>query len=160
MRVASLSTLIPHAGAMRLLHDVVRWDTDSIECRATSHRDPDNPLRIDDRLPALAGVEYGAQAMAIHGALLAAGLSSGPTPGQALPAACAPPAAPAIGMLVAAHDVVCHVARLDDVGAEITVYATRLLGSARQGVYEFVLAAPGVALLRGRASVMLSLEPP
>lgn len=142
MLVSELGPLIPHAGRMRLLHDVRQWDDTRIECRATSHRDPGNPLRIGDALPALVGVEYGAQAMAIHGALVGAG---GPV---------------SVGMLVAAHDVICPVERLDDIASDLVVTATRVLGSARQVVYEFALAADGRELVRGRASVMLSVDTP
>lgn len=156
MLVAELGPLIPHAGTMRLLHDVVSWDTESIECRAISHRDPANPLRLDGRLPAIAGLEYGAQAMAIHGALVATGAVSGAVTGAAAGAA----APPAIGLLVAAHEVVCSVERLDDVATDLTVRATRVIGSARQVVYEFTVAAPDRTLVSGRASVMLSVDPP
>ena len=39
--------------------------------RASSHRAADNPLRAHGRLGAACGIEYAAQAMAVHGALLA-----------------------------------------------------------------------------------------
>jgi predicted hotdog family 3-hydroxylacyl-ACP dehydratase len=57
---------------MCLLDGVLEWDAQHIVCRASSHRDPANPLRVADTRPAACGIEYGAQAMAVHGALLAA----------------------------------------------------------------------------------------
>ena len=39
---------------------------------APRHRDPDNPLRAHGRLGAVCGIEYAAQAMAVHGALAGA----------------------------------------------------------------------------------------
>ncbi len=63
---------LPHAGRMCLLDRLEAWDGDSITCFATSHRDAHNPLRRAGRLPAVAGVEYAAQAMALHGNLLSA----------------------------------------------------------------------------------------
>ena len=56
---------------MCLLDAVLDWDDARITCRATSHADPANPLRADGRLGAANGIEYAAQAMAVHGALLA-----------------------------------------------------------------------------------------
>lgn len=70
---AQILALVPHAGGMCLLDRVERWDAESIACRTTSHLRPDNPLRADDRLPIEAGIEYAAQAMAVHGGLTAAG---------------------------------------------------------------------------------------
>src|ERR1700688_310528 len=66
---AELSRLIPHAGAMCLLERVSFWNERSIQCVAVSHRDPSNPLATDGHLGAACGVEYAAQAMAVHGGL-------------------------------------------------------------------------------------------
>lgn len=63
--------LIPHSGNMCLLDKVMSWDEEKIHCCALSHRDPDNPLRRDGHLSTVNLIEYGAQAMAVHGALLA-----------------------------------------------------------------------------------------
>jgi len=53
--------MIPHAGAMHLLDGVLFWDADRIRCLSRSHRDRQNPLRMDGRLSALGGIEYAAQ---------------------------------------------------------------------------------------------------
>src|SRR6185436_4156135 len=66
-----IARLVPQAGAMCLLDEIVSFDERAIVCRASSHRSPGNPLRCDGRLSAFAGIEYGAQAMAVHGALQA-----------------------------------------------------------------------------------------
>ena len=65
-----ISQRIPHQGTMCLLDRVVDWSDSRIACAATSHAAPANPLRADGRLGAANGIEYAAQAMAIHGALL------------------------------------------------------------------------------------------
>jgi predicted hotdog family 3-hydroxylacyl-ACP dehydratase len=138
--IESIEHLLPHAGSMRMIAAVVRWDADEIECTARSHRDPDNPLRLGAALPSVCGLEYGAQAMAIHGALVA-GLA----------------ARPQVGLLVAAHELAWRVARLDTVPGDLTVWARRLLGSAQQVAYEFAVRAGQLPLVSGRASVMLSV---
>ena len=63
--------LIPHRDAMSLLDTVIAWDDDSIELTTQSHRSAENPLRSDGLLRAVHLCEYGAQAMAVHGGLLA-----------------------------------------------------------------------------------------
>jgi len=66
-----IEKLIPHAGAMCLLDEVIQWDDKNISCISRTHLDINNPLREVDYLPIYALIEYGAQAMAIHGGLLA-----------------------------------------------------------------------------------------
>jgi len=132
--------LLPHAGAMRMIASVVRWSDEDIECVAHSHRDPANPLRVDGTLPAACGLEYGAQAMAMHGALVV---------GR--------DAKPRIGLLVAAHELVWRVARLDTIAGALTIRAHRLLGSAQQVAYEFDVLEVERSLVHGRASVMLAV---
>lgn len=140
MLSANIEHLLPHVGAMRMIAAVLRWSDEDIECVAHSHRDPANPLRIDGTLPAVCGLEYGAQAMALHGALVV---------GR--------DAKPRVGLLVAAHELVWRVARLDTIGGELIVRARRLLGSANQVAYEFDVLDIERSLVHGRASVMLDV---
>lgn len=65
----AISRLIPHDGAMCLLARVTAHDGVSIACEAVSHIDLANPLRNASGLPASAGIEYAAQAIALHAAL-------------------------------------------------------------------------------------------
>jgi predicted hotdog family 3-hydroxylacyl-ACP dehydratase len=129
--------LIPHRGAMSLLAEVVRFDEESITCRAVSHRDPAHPLREHGILPALCAIEYAAQAMAVHGALTE-------------------PRAPQAGMLAAVRDVALNVERLDDVADDLTLTARRLIGGQHRILYDFVVQAGEKELLRGRAAVVLA----
>jgi len=130
----AIARLIPHQGAMCLLDRVVSCDAERIVCVAESHRDPGNPLRRDGVLPAIAGVEYAAQAMALHGAL------TGGSP--------QPP-----GFLTALRDVVLAVERLDEAAA-LEVAAVALAREARGFIYRFEVASGGT-LLAGRATVMV-----
>ena len=130
--------LIPHRDAMCLLDSVVAWDDSSIHVRAASHRDADNPLRSDGILRSVHLCEYGAQAMAIHGGLLAQ------RDGRA--------AAP--GLLVSLRAVKLHVARIDDLPGELDVYAQKLLDSGSSWQYEFRVEHRAHALAQGRAAVI------
>ena len=63
--------LIPHQESMCLLDEVVSWTAAMITCRSQTHLAHDNPLRRDGELNAVNGIEYGLQAAALHGALVA-----------------------------------------------------------------------------------------
>ena len=132
--------LIPHAGAMCLLDRVEAWDATRIRCRSDSHQRGDNPLRHAGRLRAICGVEYAAQAMALHGALCAGGR-------------------PRAGLLVSLRDVICAVAELDEEPGELIVEAERLLGDEDRMIYAFRLHSAERELLRGRATVVLDAAP-
>ena len=135
---AWIAAHIPHQGSMCLLDAVLDWSENAISCRAISHRDPANPLRADGRLGAANGIEYAAQAMAIHGALLAG--EDGP---------------PRQGYLTSVRGVTLHVTRLDDLPEALTVQAERLSGDANNILYQFSLSHAGRCLLEGRAAVVL-----
>ena len=123
---------------MCLLDAVKAWSDSAITCRASSHTDPANPLRAEGRLGAANGIEYAAQAMAIHGALIAGD-----------------DAAPRQGYLTSVRSVSLHVARLDDLPGELDVQAERLSGDANNILYQFSLSHAGRCLLEGRAAVVL-----
>lgn len=141
MTKAEIAGLIPHAGAMCLLDGVLAWDEQRVRCVAHSHRDAANPLRLDARLDAIAGVEYAAQAMAVHGALTGAAAQR-----------------PRAGYLAALRDVVCRVSRLDDVDDDLIIEAERVMGDARSAVYRFAVGTAAQPLLTGRATVVLQAE--
>ena len=136
---AWIANHIPHQGSMCLLDNVTSWSEQAVCCRASSHRALDNPLRSDERLAAACGIEYAAQAMAIHGALTA------------------PPNNPRakVGYLVSVRGTRLLTARLDDITADLDITATCTLRSGDNVLYAFSVAAAGRTLLEGRATVVL-----
>ena len=128
---------------MCLLDSVVAWDRQRIQCRASSHRTADNPLRAHGRLGAACGIEYAAQAMAVHGALLAPADSTGAR----------------AGVLVSVRATQLHVPRLDDIAADLLVEATCVTRSENNVLYQFSIRAAGRLLLEGRAAVVLNATP-
>ena len=140
-RVA-IAARIPHQGSMCLLDAVLAWDSGQIHCRASSHRQPDNPLRAAERLGAACGIEYAAQAMAVHGVLLA-------------PAG----APPRPGYLASVRSVQLAVDRLDDLPQDLDIVAERLSGDEHNILYHFRVEHAGNLLLSGRAAVMLVAQP-
>ena len=136
MNADDIAKLIPQQGRMCLLEGVERWDANAIRCFSGTHRDPRNPLRARGRLPAVCGIEYAAQAMALHGAL------SG-----------APAGRPAAGYLASVRDLVCSVERLDGTASELVVEAEKWMADERHAIYRFALWLDGSRVVSGRAAV-------
>jgi predicted hotdog family 3-hydroxylacyl-ACP dehydratase len=135
-----IASHIAHQGSMCLLEQVMSWDAQNILCRSISHRAEDNPLRAHGRLGAACAIEYAAQAIAVHGALLQ------------------PPcgAKPAFGLLASAREVELLVTRLDDLACDVSVSAQRLHSDERGALYSFALHAGQSLLVRGRVSLLLN----
>jgi len=138
-----IAARIPHQGNMCLLDTVAEWSDTHIVCRATGHTDPAHPLRAAGRLGAASGIEYAAQAMAVHGALVA-GVD----------------AAPRQGYLTSVRGATLHADRLDDLAGPLDVRAERLSGDARNVLYGFSVHHAGRCLLEGRAAVVLDADSP
>lgn len=134
--------LIPHAGAMCLIDRIESWDASTIRCSASSHRRSDHPLAEDGILHAVCGIEYAAQAAALHGGLLAEQAG-----GRAAP-----------GWLAAVRGVRLHRKRLDDLGDDLTITAESDWADAGGLIYEFEITAGDIRVLDGRLTVMLRPE--
>ena len=124
---------------MCLIDEVLDWSAADILCRTASHRLASNPLRTADRLRAECGIEYAAQAMAIHGVLNAASHS----------------ASPAAGMLASVRGVTLHVDRLDNIADDLLIRGTRISGDATALLYDFSISRESTTLLSGRATILL-----
>ena len=133
-----IRALVPHAGAMCLLEQVLHWDESSITCQTGNHRDPAHPLRRAEGLSALHLIEYCAQSMALHRGLVSE------SKGEVAPR----------GWLVAARDFRLAVARLDELSGPMTVTARELLYYEGGTQYEVAAEADGLALGGGRISVV------
>lgn len=134
-----LCSLIPHAGAMCLLDGVLEWDDETIVCTTRSHRDAANPLRREGRLACVHLLEYGAQAMAVHGGLLAR------RHGGRIGA----------GFVAALHDVSLHRAFVDEVLEPLMVRAHKLAISSECLMYRFNVASGGQTLAAARATIFV-----
>ncbi|GAA0571460.1 hypothetical protein GCM10009416_07600 [Craurococcus roseus] len=134
----AIARLVPHGGAMCLLDRALAWDADSIACEADGHRDPANPLRRDGRLPAVCGVEYALQAMALHGALAAGGTAQ------------------PMGYLSSLRDVSLGGAeRLDTLAGPLGIRARALAAETGGFIYRFEVENRGRILLAGQAAIIL-----
>ena len=146
---ADIARRIPHQGRMCLLDTVTVWDSEQIHCQTHSHQAPDHPLRAYGRLGAACGVEYAAQAMAVHGTLVAENLFLDSTDS----------AFSRVGYLASLRSLTLYVDRLDTVAGPLTISAQRISADASTVLYSFTVQAsgPGGAktLLAGRAAVVL-----
>jgi predicted hotdog family 3-hydroxylacyl-ACP dehydratase len=135
---ARILELIPHQGTMCLLDEVTAWSDATITCRARSHLSPNNPLRRSGDLNVLCGIEYGLQAAALHGALLAGGSQTA-------------------GYLAALRSVEFLAERLDDPSLGALEVSARLeLRDIGGLLYGFRLrSGDGADLVTGRAAIVL-----
>lgn len=131
--------LIPHAGAMCLLDEVLEWDAMRLHARSATHQHADNPLRADGMLHAVNLCEYAAQAMAVHGALREREAGG----------------AARRGFLVALREVALHVERIDDLPGRLQVHVECLIALPDSLQYAFRVEHRGALLAAGRAAVML-----
>ena len=131
---SQIESRVPHAGAMCLLDSVQHWDAETIVCQAAAPTAA-HPLARSQAVPALAAIEYAAQAAAVHGSLLDATDS------------------PREGMLAKLSDVELCAATLDEAGGAITVRAEMLSRVANGCMYAFEVSDQRACVARGRLLV-------
>jgi len=135
---ADIAALIPHQGGMCLLEDVIEWDDARIVLSTSTHRSVDNPLHVDGKLRAVHLCEYGAQAMAVHGALKAA-------PGRAPP-----------GMFVSLRSVTFAREYIHDLAGPLRIEALCLQATESSQQYSFRITHDDQLVAEGRAAVLLT----
>ena len=137
---------IPHQGGMCLLDEVLQWSATRVQCRSSTHRNPANPLRAHDRLAAVCGIEYAAQAMAVHGALIASRITASPKN------------APVGGYLASVRNVTLFATRLDDIETDLLATAELVTGDERSVLYDFSVSGNQRVLVTGRATIVFTVN--
>ncbi len=135
---ALIAQLIPHQGAMSLLEHIASWDESNIIATSSTHRSPQHPLRENGRLRAVHLCEYGAQAAALHGGLVARAAGS----------------RAAAGYLVSLRGVSFACQRIDDLEGELQIRAELLLLDTGSWQYSFAAAHAGELLASGRLAII------
>jgi predicted hotdog family 3-hydroxylacyl-ACP dehydratase len=125
---------LPHQGRMSLLDEIAAIDDTTVRAIVRGHRDAGHPLRVGGELPAVCGIELGAQAAAAHGAAC----SGKPT---------------GAGFLASVRQVKLHVRRLDDIAGDLQVQARQLAAGGAGVLYSFSVAGNGRVLVDGRVTV-------
>jgi len=134
----AICNMLPHADSMCLLDAVESWNTQQITCSSRSHLLPNNPLRNVDRLPILALLEYGAQAMAVHGCLLAR--ASGVSLQE--------------GYLAALRDVKVAQGDLALIEDTLIIRAEKIHADSASMIYKLAIRAGAWQLASGRATAV------
>lgn len=134
-----ICSLIPHSGGMCLLDSVLDWDETDILCSTLSHRNPENPLRRNGRLASVHLLEYGAQAMAVHGGLMAR------REGRQVES----------GYLASLEDVRLHCEYLDRFDEPLKIWASRIAELPGVYKYRFMVAVNDRPLASGCAMAVL-----
>ncbi len=132
---------------MCLLDEVLDWNLSQLKCTSGAHRSLSNPLRLGHQLSAVCGVEFAAQAMAIHGALVGDALVHNQL------ANFGESAQPRHGYLMSLRQVHLNTARLDDIIDDLEIFVERIGGDAVTVMYEFRVMARTRPLLSGRAAI-------
>ena len=136
------SRYLPHSGSMCLIDEVVSIDELNINARTRSHQDKHNPLKFGDNLPAVSGIEYAAQTVALHLALIKNDNNTNDN-NQAL------------GFLAAVQNCVMHSCDLDKMTCPLDINCTQVyLDSQGGALYEFNLSAELNDILSGRLLIM------
>lgn len=137
----AIAKIIPHAGSMCLLDGVLECNAERIRCISGTHRNIDNPMRSGNKLLALCGIEYAAQAMAVHGIL--GGLID---------------KTPRAGYLVSLRDVSYKTMRLDTLQDDLIIDAEKLMGDTERIIYQFSIHTGTEKIMSGRATVVLDAD--
>ena len=135
----AICELIPHAGDMCLLEQVEDWSPDWIRCRTRCHHWPTNPLRREGQLEAINALEIAAQAVAVHGGLLASDDAGG---------------GGGVKYLAAVRDLTLEDAPLDRIAGDLVVTATCLGTQGASGVYRLQVTASDREILAAQVTVM------
>ena len=130
--------LIPHDGSMSLIERVVSFDDEAIVCESSTHLAVSNPLRSDSQLSAINAIEYGAQAMALHGAFTGANDTQ--------------------SYLVSLRHIDLQVDYLDETDAMLTVHANLQVKDDKAALYSFQVSHSGDVIVSGKLTIAYGIE--
>jgi len=131
---------LPHAGKMCLLHEVISADINSLKALAISHQDTDNPLRIKGKIAIVNGIEYAAQAMAVHGTLLSEQSDS-----------------PRSGYIATVRNIELKVPFFPENNSPLIIEVKQLMSDNNGFTYQFFISCEQEALISGKITVFLTL---
>ena len=128
---------LPHSGDMCLIDGIVNYDTQSITCQTESHQLTSNPLRNNKQLASINGIEYAAQAAALHLALAKITTQHR-------------------GMLASIQECQLYVQRLDIIKTPISIVSELLFcDQDHSAFYQFRLSSEKTELVTGRLLIVL-----
>jgi predicted hotdog family 3-hydroxylacyl-ACP dehydratase len=105
-------------------------------------------LRAYGQLAAVCGIEYAAQAMAVHGALIASRITTSPK------------RTAVAGFLARVRNVALYASRLDDIDGDLIASVELVTGDERTVLYDFSVSTGDRVLLAGRATIVFNAALP
>lgn len=135
MNQEDIAKLIPHTGNMCLLEKIINWNETTLKAQTYTHLKLDNPLRTNDKLKSIHGIEYAAQAMAVHGALLDKKCQNG-----------------YIGSI---RNVVVNEAYLPTRKSPLDIHVQALMRSKQGFIYNFSLQCTNQLIISGKITIFL-----
>lgn len=140
---------LPHAGKMSLLDKVCHADSSWLSATATSHLNGDNPLRFNGKLASINGIEYAAQAMAIHGFLLSeekqAGSLSNEKKEDSIQA----------GYIATVRNIEIYTPFFPQSESVIMIEVNQLMSDKNGFTYQFHISCEKKALISGKITIFL-----
>jgi predicted hotdog family 3-hydroxylacyl-ACP dehydratase len=134
---SGIANRVPHADVMCLLDAVMQWDATHITCVASAPTET-HPLARDGIVPAVAAVEYAAQATAVHGTLI---------DGVAMPRG---------GKLAKLSDVELHAPHIPAESGPLKVDANLINRGESGCVYDFEVSGRHQLIVSGRLMVVFA----
>ncbi|MDO3387816.1 hypothetical protein QWI17_18375 [Gilvimarinus sp. SDUM040013] len=135
-----IEQLLPHAPPMVLIDSIIEHSDAHIVCQTNSHLDGDNPLRSDGVMSVFVGIEYAAQAMAIHTRLCSQGAS---------------PNTPRKGVIAVASKLTAHTQQLDDFPQPLQVRTDIIAQTADSSLCSFAISAGAQTVLEGQLTALV-----
>lgn len=145
----AIRNLLPHSADMCLIQTLLEWTPEHAVCETRTHLLRPHPLADGDRLGSANLIEYAAQCMALHGALL--GQQNGPADAGA---------AGTHGVLAGVRRVNLNLADLATIAGPLSLRVSLMSGDSKTAIYDFSVSADDKLLADGRATVMFMTDPP
>lgn len=138
-----VASCLPHKGPMVLLENVLHCTEEGLECETRTHLQVEHPLSIEGQLSIFVGVEYAAQAMALHKSLNAVGDGKVRS-----------------GFVAVTSNVTPYLDFLNQASGALNVVVNMLDSSGGGSLYEFRIthSQEKLPVLEGKLLVMLSEE--
>jgi len=136
---------LPHAGKMSLLDKVSYADLTVLKASASSYLNSDNPLRFNGKLASINGIEYAAQAMAIHSHLLSEAKKSGKGEQDATQT----------GYIATIRNVEINTPFFPETKAIIAIEVAQLMSDTNGFTYQFQISCEKKALISGKITIFV-----
>lgn len=143
----AIRALLPHSADMCLIDSLLEWSPESALCQTQTHRRHPHPLAENGRLGSANLIEYAAQCMALHGALLAPPADNRHSGSQPH------------GVLAGVRKINLLIDDIQTIAGPLSIRVSLLSGDSKTAIYDFSVSTDHTPLADGRATVMFMIDP-